>query len=410
MFSRTLLRFPQIAAAAALILTACGESGGPIGPDGAELRARFDLDSLPPMPHPEDNPPNAAARELGRLLFFDPVVSGTGDVACATCHHPDFGMADGRDLPAGPTGEGLGPERHLTDPDMVLEARNSPTVINVGLNQFAAQVTSDGFMFWDGRARSLERLTVLPLVERSEMRGDAYPVQVAVDSAMSRLRATPEYVDLFRDAFPGRAARADSGELRFVVDSVTYARAVAQFVRSLESDGSPYDRFVAGDDDALTPTQRRGLALFHGKAGCVDCHSGPMLSDFRFHVVGARQQGPGFRFTPHEDFGRWITTDVESDRWAFRTPSLRNVELTAPYMHAGGYETLREVVEFFNRGGGDEPSIPDERLDPELEPLQLTTGEVSALVAFLESLTDRPGVVVPDSVPSGLPPAGVEPR
>lgn len=387
-------------------LAGCGE--GPTAPAGGDLRARLGLEPLPAVPHPADNPPDPARRALGRLLFFDPVLSGTEDVACATCHHPDFAMADGRDLPAGPSGVGLGPERRLTDPDMVPEARNAPTVVNAGLNQFAAQVTAAGFMFWDGRARSLERLAVFPLLERSEMRGDAYPVPEAVDSAMARLRGIPEYVDLFREAFPERAARADRGEVASAVDSLPYAMAVAQFVRSLESRGSPYDRFVAGDDGALTAAQRRGLELFHGKAGCAGCHSGPMLSDFRFHVVGARQQGPGFRFTPHEDFGRWIATELEDDRWAFRTPSLRNVALTAPYMHAGGYATLREVVEFFDRGGGDEPSVPRERLDPALAPLGLSEEEITALVAFLESLTDPPPVQVPERVPSGLPPAGVE--
>lgn len=396
--------------AAALLLpvaAACADSG-PAGPELDALARQLGLEALPPVPHPEDNPPDPKRVELGRLLFFDPVLSGTKDASCGTCHHPQFGMTDGRDLPAGASGRGLGPDRVLTDPDIPLEARNSPTTVNVAFNQFAAQVTAAGFMFWDGRARSLERLAILPLLERSEMRGDAYPVQEAVDSAMARLREIPEYRALFRDAFPERAAEVDAGEAEFVVDSLRYARAVAQFVRAQVGDDSPYDRFVAGDGNALSPAQKRGLLLFHGKAGCAECHSGPMLSDFRFHVVGARQQGPGFRFTPHEDFGRWIVTELESQRWAFRTPSLRNAAETGPYMHAGGYATLREVVEFFDRGGGDEPSIPRRRLDPALEPLGLSEREKEDLVAFLESLTDLPEVEVPERVPSGLPPAVVE--
>lgn len=396
-------------AAGLALLAACSNGEDPVGPPPTDLAERLDLEALPSMPHPGDNPPDPTKRKLGRLLFFDPVTSGTKDVACATCHHPDFGMADGRDLPVGPTGRGLGPGRTLRDSTIPPEARNAPTMINVGFNQFGAQVTADGFMFWDGRARSLERLAVQPLRERSEMRGDAYPVQVAVDSAMERLRSIPAYVDRFRSAFPDRAARADSGEIESAVDSVAYARAVAQFVRSLQGDDSPYDRFVAGDADALDPAQKRGLELFHGEAGCAECHSGPMLSDFRFHVAGAEQQGPGFRFTPREDLGRWFVTELERDRWAFRTPSLRNVAVTPPYTHAGAYDSLRSAVELFLRGGGDEASVPDGRIAPELESVELSERELSDLLAFLESLTDVPEVTVPDSLPSGLPPAGVEP-
>lgn len=389
------------------LLAGCSDGGGPVGPPPGGLVERLGLEPLPEMPHPEDNPPDSARVRLGRLLFFDPVLSGTKGVACATCHHPDFAMADGRELPVGPGGRGLGPDRIQTDSSIVPEARNAPTLINVGFNQFGSQFTASGFMFWDGRARSLERLTVLPLLEEDEMRGHAYPVQVAVDSALERLRSIPRYVELFRDAFPGRAARVDSGELESAVDSLPYAQAVAQFVRSLEGDDSPYDRFVEGDPDALTAAQKRGLELFHGEAGCAECHSGPMLSDFRFHVVGAEQQGPGFRFTPHQDLGRWIVTDLEADRRAFRTPSLRNVAETAPYTHAGTYDSLRSAVELFLDGGGDHSAIPEERLDPELQEVDLTGREISDLLAFLESLTDVPEVEVPDSVPSGLPPAGV---
>lgn len=405
---RSYLPQAAIATVAALALLAACSDAGPAGPPPTDLAERLELEPLPAMPHPDDNPPDSAKVSLGRLLFFDPVLSGTKDVACATCHHPDFAMADGRELPVGPGGRGLGPAREQHDPSILPEARNAPTLVNVGFNQFGAQFTSSGFMFWDGRARSLERLTVLPLREEDEMRGNAYPVQVAVDSALERLRAIPEYVRLFREAYPERAARADSGDLDSAVDSLAYARAVAQFVRSLKGDDSPYDRFVTGDPDALTAAQKRGLELFHGKAGCAECHSGPMLSDFLFHVVGAEQQGPGFRFTPHQDLGRWIVTDLEEDRWAFRTPSLRNVAVTAPYTHAGAYDSLRAAVELFLDGGGDHAAIPDDRLDPELEPVELSEREISDLLAFLESLTDVPEVRVPDSVPSGLPPSGIE--
>ncbi|NNM32471.1 MAG: hypothetical protein HKO53_05370 [Gemmatimonadetes bacterium] len=192
------------------------------------------------------------------------------------------------------------------------------------------------------------------------------------------------------------------GLLPSAVDSLSLAQSLAQFIRSLTSVDSPYDRFVAGDGSALSLEQKRGLALFNEKAGCVECHSGPMFSDFTFHVVGARQLGPGFQGTPHEDFGRWIVTRIEVDKYKFRTPSLRNVAATAPYMHSGGYDTLEEVVDFFDRGGGDHPQVDPDAL--EIQPLGLTEREKSDLVAFLEALTDLPEIDVPLTLPSGLEP------
>ena len=395
---RCLLRVLIAAAAAGVsvvFLAACaGDGSGPIRQD---LVVKYALEPLPAMVHPSNNPPNAERIALGHLLFFDPIMSGRKDVACATCHHPTLGMTDGRDLPAGPSGVGLGPDRQLTDPNLVLEARNSPTVINVGFNRFFQQETADGFLFWDGRRRRLENLVTLPQREFSEMRADVYPVEEALDSVLQRVREIPEYVALFQQAFPGRPP----GQ---AIDSLTLSQALAQFVRSLVGDQSSYDSFVAGDPDALSDQQKRGLILFHEKAGCVRCHVGPMFSDFDFHVVGAKQQGPGFQTTPHEDFGRWNVTHLEGDRWKFRTPTLRNVQVTGPYTHTGTYATLREVVEFFNQGGGDHPDIAGDRLDPLVRPLGLTAREIDDLVTFLRALTDEPDVRVPDRLPSGLEP------
>ncbi len=382
---------------AAIAATVAGCAGDGTGVIRLDLVERFGLEPLPTMVHPRDNPPNPDRVALGHLLFFDPIMSATRDVACATCHLPRFGMADGRALPAGPSGVGFGPERQLTDPNMVFEARNSPTVINAGFNRFRDFQTADGFLFWDGRVRRLENLVTLPQREFSEMRADALPLESTLDTLLERLRGIPEYVTLFRTAFPAHPPDAP-------IDSVSLAQSLAQFVRSLVGDRSPYDRFVASDPDALTDQEKRGLVLFHEKGGCARCHAGPMFSDFAFHVVGAPQQGPGFQLTPHEDFGRWNVTHLEGDRWAFRTPSLRNVAVTAPYTHAGAYATLTEMVEFFNRGAGDHPNIPRARLDPALRPLRLTASEIEDLVAFLTALTDLPEVAVPDRVPSGLEP------
>jgi cytochrome c peroxidase len=379
------------AVAAFMLLAGCAGTG--VEPLDDDLVTRYALTVLPAMVHPDDNQPDPTKADLGRLLFFDPIMSATKDVACGTCHHTTLAMADGRALPLGPSGVGLGPDRTLTDPDMIAEARNSPTVINVGFNQFFGQQTADAFMFWDGRTRRLENLVTLPQREFSEMRGDVYPIEVTLDSVLTRLRNIAEYQTLFEEAFPSRAPGA-------AIDSMSLSHALAQFVRSLVGDRSAYDRFVAGDETALTASQKRGLVLFHGKAGCVECHAGPMFSDFDFHVVGARQTGPGFQTTPHEDFGRWNVTHLEDDRWKFRTPSLRNASETGPYMHDGAYATLRDAITFMANGGADHPDIPDDRI--ELVNRNVSDAEIDDLTAFLESLADLPEVELPVRVPSGL--------
>jgi cytochrome c peroxidase len=366
----------------------------------SDLVARFGLRPLPAMVHPADNAPDSARIELGRLLFFDPIQSGGKDVACATCHLPRFAFTDGRELPAGPSGIGFGPDRVLTDPTMVDEARNSPTIINVGFYRFGAQETAAGFLFWDGRRRGLENLVLLPQLEFTEMRADHYPVEHALDSVLTRLRGIEEYEGLFARAFPDNAARMAAGAATSVIDSLSLARALAQFIRSVVSNRSRYDRFVAGEAEALTSREQHGLVLFFEKGGCAGCHSGPLFSDFNFHIVGARQQGPGFQETPLEDFGRWAVTRLEADRYRFRTPSLRNVALTAPYTHAGAYETLGDVVRLMASGGGDHPGVPGDRI--ELRPRGLSDAEIDAIVSFLETLTDLPDVQVPIRVPSGL--------
>ncbi|MGH7129091.1 MAG: cytochrome-c peroxidase, partial [Planctomycetaceae bacterium] len=356
-----------------------GEPAAPTEPP--DLVSRYGLTPMPAMLHPPGNSPDSARIALGKLIFFDPIQSGGRDVACATCHLPRFGFTDGRDLPAGPSGVGFGPDRVLTDPAIPFEGRNSPTIINVGFNRFGAQETPDGFLFWDGRKRRLENLVTLPQREVSEMRGNHYPVEDALDTVLTRLRSIPEYEARFRAAFPERAADIGEGVKASVIDSATLSMALAQFVRSVKSTGSAYDRFVAGDANALTDAQRRGLVLFHEEAGCVRCHTPPLFSDYRFHVVGARQNGPGFQGTPHDDPGRWVATRLDVDRYRFRTPSLRNVALTAPYTHSGAYETLRDMVEFFNHGGGDHPRIDPARI--EVAPLGLSQSEIDDIIAFL---------------------------
>jgi len=197
-----------------------------------------------------------------------------------------------------------------------------------------------------------------------------------------------------------------------IVSMDTYGRAVAAYERELVTRETAFDAYARGDDGALDDRQKHGLELFFTTARCASCHSGPMFSDYRFHVLGVPQTGDGKDVVPGDDTGREEHTLAPADRYAFRTPTLRNVELTAPYMHDGVFATLEEVVRFYNDGARPRHSaVGDEALDPNVrEPLGLTDGEMAALVAFLEGLTD-PGralepelLVVPPAVPSGLMP------
>lgn len=399
------------------ILAACSnDPAGPAAPSSDDLlRDRFGLVALGDVPFPVGEPRLAARIELGRLLFFDPILGGEMDVSCAACHHPDFAFADGRPRSVGAGGVGLGPARvgmgsALSGLPIGPEGRNSPTVLNAAFNADENGLASAlGLQFWDGRARGLEEQARGPIASRVEMAGDAYGSDVARDSVVARLRGVDEYVRLFREAFPSEAAAAPGAE---VITMDTYGRAVAAYERELVTRDSPFDRYARGEDGALTDEQKRGLELFFTDAGCVLCHGGTMFSDFRFHVLGVPQQGVGGAVLPGDDTGREEATGDPADRYAFRTPTLRNVELTAPYMHDGVLATLEDVVRFYDRGAQPRhPGVGDGQLDPLVrDPLGLTDDEIASLVAFLRSLTD-PGtgvaaelLRVPDAVPSGLAP------
>ncbi len=390
-----------------ILLVACGDANGPPPED---LRERFDLRTLGPTPYPPDNPYSSDRVALGRLLFFDPVLSGERDVACGTCHHPDFHFADGRQFAAGVSGVGLGPQRQLsvsavTGDPVEGTLRNTPTVFNAALAADAGGTpTHLAPMFWDGRAVGLEGQALRPIASRIEMRGDAFPgteadaVAVAQDSLLARLRAIPGYVQRFQDAFLQEGGAE-------VISSSTLARAVAAYERELVTRNSPFDRFVNGDDGALTSIQKEGLELFFERAKCFVCHNGAMFSSFQFMVTGVPQPGT-------DDTGRERHTAIPSDRYAFRVPSLRNVELTAPYMHNGVFTTLEEVVRFYNDGAQPRHSnVSDGMVEVVLQaPLGLTEDEIPALMEFLKALTD-PGtgieptlLTVPTAVPSGLAP------
>jgi cytochrome c peroxidase len=363
---------------------------------------------------------NTAAVRLGRLLFWDPILSGNNDTACATCHHPDFAYADGRDLSRGTGSVGLGPKRvDLSKGQIPVVKRNSPTILNVVFNgvddddddddrrgrrrfdvtpQTVSQARAP--MFWDSRVRSLETQALEPIKALEEMRGHAYPEADAVDTVVARIRKIPEYTALFQEAFgPGTP-----------VDGPRVGDAIAAFERSLVAMNSPFDRFRAGDFDALTAQQRRGLATFD-EVGCDRCHDGPMFSDFDHHAEGVAE---------HPLLAQ---PDAGAGRFRFRTPSLRNVALTAPYMHNGMLPTLQDVLRFYDNGRSENPNVSNERdrdgdrgrnnfgiarVSGQFRRVDdMSESEMSDIIAFLNALTDTKfDRTIPASVPSGLPPGG----
>ena len=361
-------------------------------------------------------------QELGRQLFWDPILSGHKDVACATCHHPDFAWADGRDLSLGTRSVGLGPERRdVSNGGIPAMRRNSPTVLNTVFNGLENRrgrrqrgnrgdlgVIAGALeevnptrapMFWDNRVRSLETQALEPLRVREEMRGDAYPDAVALDSVVARLRAIPEYVRLFEQVY-GHGSWITAERI---------GQAIAAFERSVVAVNSPFDRFIAGDTAALTGQQKRGLEAFD-RADCTECHDGPAFSDFDLHAEGVGEHP------------MLAEPDTGDGRFRFRTPSLRNVALTAPYMHNGSLASLEEVLRFYDRGRSENPNVADRRrrgggndgsrvrgvLDNDFRGVRdMSEQEMQDIIAFLESLTDSTfDRTVPARVPSGLPPGG----
>lgn len=436
-----------VAVLIALGLGACSSEDPVEVMERPDLRARYGLQAYgyDDIPYPQDNGPTdegyAARVELGRLLFFDHVLSGDRDTSCGTCHHPALAWADGRPLGAGVTGVGLGPDRILDsdDPFITDMPRNVPTNLNSGLSSAIpfGMPDADGIMFWDSRASSLEVQALQPTATFDEMRHYAYSDSAAADSVTARVRDIGEYVQHFRDAFPVYAAEMDAAPGdpdKHVVRVGSMEMALAAYGRELVTLSSPYDDYVAGDDNALSASQLRGLDLFFGRAGCGDCHNGPMLSSFEMVRVGVAHSGPGrvpqSRGGTGDDVGLREHTGQGSDTYRFRTPSLRNVELTGPWFRNGTAMSLRETVEFFNLGarmpaddieGTDVERLIDERLqvapddliDPRVRPLGLTDTEIDDIVEFMKSLTDRtidsPFIdpTVPGTVPSGIPPVEV---
>ena len=444
--------------------------------------------------------PAAAKVELGRMLFFDKILSGNKNISCATCHHPKHGSSDGLALPLGEGAVGLGPERRLTAEAPVLGRvpRNSQALYFLGAKEYRSlfhdgRLEVDSHKNWDsgfwspareqlpaGLDNLLAAQAMFPVTSPVEMAGHKGENPVATATANDqldgpdgvwarlarRLRKIPAYFALFRAAFPGEVEAPD--DITFVLA----ANAIAAFeATAFRADGSPFDRYLETRDPRhLEPAARRGMALFYGAAGCAGCHSGKLQTDHRFHAIAMPQLGPGKNdgwdksywqetgFAARlEDHGRHRVTFDPADRYAFRTPSLRNVELTGPWGHAGSYDSLEAVVrhhldplgalsryrvasagltplrhvvestavgsrliyrpvnparleDYLERDGWVQQSAPMRRAIAEansLEPKSLTDREVEDLVAFLKSLTDPrsrdQSDLVPERVPSGLP-------
>lgn len=377
-----------------VFMTSCQKEPSEVASIDEQIAA-LGLEPLPPVSHPLTNPSSSAKIALGRMLFWDPIISGHGDVACATCHHPDFGYSDGLDLPIGVNGTGLGPNRKENTGGLSLASliervpRNSPSVLNTAYNGLTATgqyAPESAPMFWDNRMLSLESQCQGPPGSRSEMRGEGCPEEEIFDTIIIRLATIPEYVAAFNWAFSGTG-----------VTRANYAKAIAAFERTIVTNNSPYDRYLKGNLAALSEQQKEGLLLFFGKAACNNCHSGPMLSDFNFHAMGVPDN-------PNHPAG---TDKGKDDLYRFRTPTLRNIEITGPYMHNGMLTTIREVVEFMNEGVSQNAYVLSGMMDADMVPLGLSPTEIDAIVAFLESLTDTNfDRTVPQAVFSGLPVGG----
>ena len=435
----------------ALLVAGCGDGPGGASDLDTQMREALAQAHVTPLsPLPAKDP---ALVRLGQALMFDKVLSGNRDISCATCHNPASATSDGLSLSIGTGGAGAAGARVLSAAPQFTPL-NSQELFNRGYAEFAN-------MFWDGRvfqagngdfhtpagaqlpaglSSALAAQAMFPVTTRLEMRGRAGDLdrfgapnelaQLGDDerpaiwaALMNRLLAIPEYVSMFQAAYPA----VPPAELGFQ----HAANAIAAFeVEAFTSVNSPLDRYLGGDEGALSEAEKRGALLFFGKAGCGSCHLGPQLTDQLFHSIGVPQVGPGFAPESPEDHGRERVTGAAGERYQFRTPPLRNVELTGPYMHDGAYTTLQAAVRHYlntntalrsydaaqlredlRASHVSDPSTLDamaSTIDALVQsPLALSDAEVDDLVAFLRSLTDPTARdlsgTIPSSVPSGLP-------
>jgi cytochrome c peroxidase len=327
---------PAVATAPPGMLLVDGEIVADIGPMPAYV------------PQPASNVNYLEKVELGRMLYFDGRLSKGNAISCAFCHNPGTGFADARQFSIGATGSAGG--------------RQAPTVYNSGFNPL---------QFWDGRAGSLEEQAIGPIhnpIEMAETHATVVP----------KLAKVKGYQKLFMQVF------GTGVSLQSIAD------AIAAFERTVVSQNSAFDKYVMGETNAMDESAVRGLELFKGKARCILCHNGPNFTDNQFHNLGVPQAG-----ILKEDNGRFEVTRLAKDKGAFKTPTLRSIVETAPYMHDGVFRTLDEVLDFYNQGGGANPN-----LDRRIKPLGLTADEKTDLLAFMKALTGAPhNIEIPKKLP-----------
>jgi cytochrome c peroxidase len=311
--------------------------------NAAELTKQQKLDNFkksyverPEVVYPDDNKYSDAKRELGKKLYFDPRLSRSEVMSCATCHNPSFGWGDNLPKGIGDFHKQLG--------------RKTPTIQNIAW---------DELFFWDGRAASLEEQALGPIASKAEM---GMPLPQMVET----LKGIKGYEKEFKTAFP------DSSDNPITEENVS--KAIANFERTVISGESPFDKWVKGDEKAISDSAKNGFLVFNEKGNCVACHSGWSFSDSSFHDIGLKT----------DDVGRAKELDLKAMQHAFKTVGLRNIELRGPYMHDGSLKTLMDVVNHY-----DHSFVKRDSLSQEIRPLKLTESEKTDLVAFMKSLTSK---------------------
>ncbi|OEH85062.1 cytochrome-c peroxidase [Desulfuribacillus stibiiarsenatis] len=345
MKKRTLLLLALVAVFSIATLTACGgttTSTPAAAPEAPAVDPRTVFAPLGAMPIPEDNPMTDEKIELGKMLYFDKRLSGDDTISCASCHEPAKGWSDNRKTFLGFQGN--------------VGVRNSPSIINSG--HYSLQ-------FWDGRMKTLEEQALGPIQDKGEM-------NLSLDELLVKLNAVPEYVERFQKVFNSE----------ITTDGV--AKAIAAFERTIVINDSEFDKWLAGDESALSAEAKEGMKLFVGKANCIQCHNGASLTDNNFHNVGIE----------NDNLGRANFTKNPEDSGKYKTPALRGIGHTAPYMHNGTVATLEDVVEYFNKGGDNHTNK-----SVLIKPLNLSDAEKANLVAFLKSLNGTLPIVDEPTLP-----------
>lgn len=305
---------------------------------GVQAEEAFQVpDGLKPLRHRPDNPLTPEKVALGKQLYFDKRLSGDNTVSCASCHDPNKGWSNGEQFATGVRGQ--------------MGGRNAPTIINAAYSYY---------QFWDGRALYVEGQALGPIQNPIEM-------DMKLEDLVPKLNAIEGYRKQFQEVF-GTDVTSDG-----------IAKAIAAFERTVLSGNAPYDRFQAGDQDALSESAQRGMELFFGKAHCSACHVPPLFTDLAFHNIGVGMDGE------EPDAGRQAHSELLGDRGSFKTPGLREIARSGPYMHDGSLKSLEDVVNYYDKGG-----TPNDQLDESIFPLKLTPAEKKDLVQFLKEGLSSP--------------------